>query len=81
MKLFTRQVQRAVSASHLSAGRPRFLMPKRAAMRPFARIVRRVPLRFFRLGVEPQGDVEHAFAAAAHQRQRAVRGDGAMVSE
>ncbi|MNK63741.1 hypothetical protein D3C87_829650 [compost metagenome] len=42
----------------------------------FARIVRRIPFRFFRFRIQAQGDVEDAFAAAAQQRQRAVRGDG-----
>ena len=39
----------------------------------FARIVRRIPFRFFRFRVQAQGDVENTFAAAAQQRQRAVR--------
>ena len=42
----------------------------------FARIVRRIPFRFFRFRVQAQGDVEDAFAAAAQQRQRAVRWHG-----
>ena len=46
----------------------------------FARVVRRVPFRLFFFGIEAQRDVQHFLAAAAEQRQRAVRGNGADAS-
>ncbi len=43
----------------------------------FARIVRRIPFRFFFFGIETQHYVQDFFAAATEQRQRPVRWNGA----
>jgi hypothetical protein len=70
----TFQVQRTVSASHLSAGRFWGLMPKRTAMRCFAGVGAGLDGFLVEFGIEHQRDVEHAFIAAAQQGQGAVRG-------
>ncbi len=77
MKTFTRQAQRTVSASHLSAARPWLLMPKRAAMRPSHGLCGASHFGFSSSRIEAQRDIQDFFAAAAEQGQRAVRGNGA----
>jgi hypothetical protein len=69
-----RQVQRTVSASHLSAGRPWSTMPKRRAMRASQGlgVPRSGPSEF---AVEDQRQLQQALVAAAEERQGAMRGD------